>query len=84
MIFQEIYFSNYIMLTVQMSLPNCLYFLRYWSTCVLQMFVNQVVTSQMLILTLSFKSSRFPTRPKSQDKNLNLLRLRARKAFDVK
>ena len=29
----------------QISLPDCLYFLRYWAICVLQLFVNQVVTS---------------------------------------
>ena len=29
----------------QVSLPDCLYFLRYWSICVLKLFVNQVVTS---------------------------------------
>ena len=27
------------------SLPNCLYFLRYWVICVLQLFVSLVVTS---------------------------------------
>ena len=32
-------------LTDQISLPDCLYFLRYWSICLLQLFVNQVVTS---------------------------------------
>ena len=33
-------------------------------------------------ITLSFKSSRFSKRPKSQDKNLNILRMK--RAFDVK
>ena len=32
-------------LTDQIPLPDCFYFLRYWSLCVLQLFVNQVVTS---------------------------------------
>ena len=45
MILQEINFSCYILLTNQISLPNCLYYLRYWSVCVLQLFVNLVVTS---------------------------------------
>ena len=40
------------------SVP-CLYFLRYWAICVLQLFVNQVVTSWILKLTLSFQSSQF-------------------------
>ena len=43
--FEEKCFSSYILLTDQFSLPDCLYFFRYWSTCVLQLFVNQVVTS---------------------------------------
>ena len=46
--------SCYILLTDQISLPGCLYFLRYWAICVLQLFVNQVVTSWILKLTLSF------------------------------
>ena len=44
----------YILLTDQISLPGCLYFVRYWAICVLQLFVNQVVTSWILKLTLSF------------------------------
>ena len=47
-------FSYYILLTEQISLPGCLYFLRYWAICVLQFFVNQVVTSWILKLALSF------------------------------
>ena len=47
-------FSSYVLLTNQISLPDCLDFLRYWSICVLQLFVNQVETSQNLKLTLSF------------------------------
>ena len=27
------------------SLSDCLYFLRYWATCALQLFVNKVLTS---------------------------------------
>ena len=38
----------YILLTDQLSLPGCLYFLRYWEICVLLLFVNQVVTSWIL------------------------------------
>ena len=43
-----------ILLTDQISLPSCLYFLRCWTICVLQLFVNQVVTSWILKLRLSF------------------------------
>ena len=38
-------------LTDQISLSGCLYFLRYWAICVLQLFVNQVVTLWILKLT---------------------------------
>ena len=37
--------SCYILLTDQISLSGCLYFLRYGAIRVLQLFVNQVVTS---------------------------------------
>ena len=53
-IFQEKYFSGYILLTGQVSFPGRLCFLRYWLICVLQLFVNQVATSQVLKLALSF------------------------------
>ena len=58
--FQEKCFSCYILLTDQISLSDCLYFLRYWAICVLQWFVNQVVTSQILKLTLGLKGFQFP------------------------
>ena len=38
--FKKTYFSCYALLTDQISLPDCLYFLRYWSICVLQLFVK--------------------------------------------
>ena len=52
-------------------MSSCFYFVRYWAMCVLQLFVNQVVTLWILKLTLSFKSSLFPTWPKIHEKNLN-------------
>ena len=54
-IFQRKCSSCYIPLTDEISLPGCLYFLRYWTIFVLQLFVNQAgydVTN--LKLTLSF------------------------------
>ena len=39
--------------TDQISLPGCLYFLRYWAICVLLLFI-QVATLWILKLTLSF------------------------------
>ena len=53
MIFKRKCSSCYILLSDQISLPSCFYFLRYWAICVLQLFVNQVVTSWILKLTLS-------------------------------
>ena len=35
-----------IILTDQIYLPDCLYFLRYWAICVLQFFVSLVLTSK--------------------------------------
>ena len=43
-IFQEKCFV-YILFIEQMSLSDCLYFIRYWVISVLQLFVSQVVTS---------------------------------------
>ena len=54
LIFEEKCFSYYILLTDQISLPDCLYFSRYWAVCVLRLFANQAVTSQNLKLILSF------------------------------
>ena len=34
--------SCYILLTDQISLPGCLYFLQYWAICVLQLFVTRL------------------------------------------
>ena len=44
------YFSCYILWIVQVSSSGCLYFVKYWAICVLQLFVNQVVTSWILKL----------------------------------
>ena len=44
-IFQEKSFSYYILLTDQVSPSDCLYFLRYRATCVLLLFISEVVTS---------------------------------------
>ena len=43
MIFQKN--SSHALLTDQISLPDCLSVLRYWSICVLQLFVKQAVAS---------------------------------------
>ena len=46
--------SCYILLTEQISLSGCLYFLRYWAICVLELLVIQVVKSWISKLTLPF------------------------------
>ena len=43
-IFEEKYLSCYILFIDQIWLSSCLYFVRYWAICVLQLFVNQLVT----------------------------------------
>ena len=47
-------FSCYILLIDQISLSGCFFFVRYWTICLLQLFVNQAVTSWISKLTLSF------------------------------
>ena len=72
LIFEKKYFSSYILLidisnnillSFIVRLP-LLYFLGYWAISILQFFVNQVVTSWISKLTLSFWSSRFSTMTK--------------------
>ena len=63
-------------------LRRFIFFVVDWAICVLQLFANHVATSKKLKLTMSFLSSRFATRSKSQDENLNILR--TKRAFDVK
>ena len=50
--FREECFSYDILLSDQILLSYCLYFSRYWTICVLQLFVKQAVSSQNLKLTL--------------------------------
>ena len=76
-IFIEKYFSFHILLIDQVSLSGCFYFLRYWAICVLQLFVNQIVTSWILKLIWHFLYM-----TKNHDKNLNILRKKW--AFKIK
>ena len=52
----------------QISLSDCLYFLRYSAICVLQLFANQVLTSWVLELTLFSNQAVFSKWPESQAK----------------
>ena len=83
MIFEET-FSHviFILLADQISLPDYVFFLRYWLVCVTKLFVCQSVTSYILRLTLAFLIKPFSYMTKTQDKNLNILR--AKRAFIVK
>ena len=54
LIYKEKCFSCYTLLTDQVSQSDCFYFLRYQSTCVLELYVKQVVTPQILKFSLSF------------------------------
>ena len=67
--FEGKFFTCYSPLIDQVSWSSCFYFLRYWAICVLQLFVNQVVTSKTFETNLIFLIKR-----KSKDKNLNVLR----------
>ena len=56
MIFQQKCSSCYILISDQISLPGCLYFLRYWVISVQQLFFIQVKTSWILKLTFLIES----------------------------
>ena len=51
MIFEEKSFLYYALLTDQISMSDCLYSLRYWAICVLQLFFSHVVLQKILKLT---------------------------------
>ena len=73
MIFEEKYFSCYILLTDQISLSGCINFVRYWTVRVLQLFFNQVVTPLILKLTLCFQLTRFFYRAKKSRQKFKYL-----------
>ena len=50
-VLEEKYFSWYILLIGQVSLPCFLYFVKYWATFLLQLFLKQIMTSWILKLT---------------------------------
>ena len=60
MIFQEKCFSVYALLTDQISLPDYIYFLKYWKICVLQLLFNYNQWQKLfekLLFKQSFSSS---------------------------
>ena len=74
---KEKYFSCYILLTDQISLSDCLYFLRYWAICVLHLFVY-CMCIRVYCMCIAFRFSKWP---KCQAKNLNILR--TKRAFKM-
>ena len=54
MIFQKKCLSCCVLLTDKILVPDNFYFLRFWAICTLQLFLFQIVTSQILKLTLPF------------------------------
>ena len=53
MIFEEKYFSCYILLPDQILLSGCLYFVRYWAIRVLQFFVNKQPSCDVIHFEIS-------------------------------
>ena len=51
--FEEKYFSRYSLLIDQISLFDCLYFVKYWAMCVFQVFVNSEINHIFLMKTFS-------------------------------
>ena len=84
MTFEEKCFLCYNLLTDQISLSDCLYFSRYWSICVLHLFVNQAVTSfwNYFEINLILLIKPFCYTTKNQNNKLNILRMK--RAFGVK
>ena len=76
-------FSCYILLTDHISLSDCLYFLKYRAICVLQLFLSQVDRDVINFeFNLSNQAVFIHDQNKSQDKNLNILRMK--KAYKLK
>ena len=80
MIFKEKKFSCYPSLTDQISLSDYLYFLRYWAISVLQSFVSQVLTSNILKLVSLIPPFFYITEKPRQKMNI----LKTKWAFKVK
>ena len=66
------------------SWSGCLYFLGYWLICVLHLFVNQVVMSLILKLTLSFQSSHFLYMTKKSTQKIKYLENKKRFRSEIK
>ena len=66
-----------------MLLSGCLYFVRYWTICVLWLFINQIAASWILNLILNLSNQAFYLQDeKVMKKSLNILRMK--RAFKMK
>ena len=57
----------------QILMSGYLYYVRYWAICELELFFNQVATSWVLMLTLSFNSNLFFYKTKELRQNFKYL-----------
>ena len=80
--FQEKCFSCYILLTDQISLSDSLYFLRYWTISVLQLFAVNLKFEIKSEINLIFLIKPFSYMSKKSRKNLSILR--TKRAFEMK
>ena len=61
MILEEKYLSHFIVLTDQISLSDCRYFLKFWKISVFAIVCFQVFDVKNFEITLATLSSYFPT-----------------------
>ena len=74
------YFSPYILLTDQISLSDCIYFLRYWEICVIFRYpVCDAINSE---INLSFLVKTFSHMTRKLKKKSNILR--TKKSYKIK
>ena len=72
--FSVVFEERYILLTDQISLPNCLYFLRYWGIYVLYLFVGQSVMIYLFGVNLHFLIKPFLYITKKSRQNFKYLK----------
>ena len=80
-IFQENFFSFYILITEQISWSGCWVFFEMLDNIYLQLFAIQSMMKWILKLTLAVLLSCFSTWPKSQNKTFNISRMK--RAFNI-
>ena len=71
------YFSCYILLPEQISLSDCLYFVRYWAKCVFNCLLTRLWRKKLWSQPNLSNKSVFSMSPNSWDKNTNIWRLKS-------